>query len=508
MSQLLDIIPGRSVTLGASIADVHALLKGDLTAKGWRVVSEDLASVPTKLFMVPPVSEAIGNAQCREVLLMEFGANFINWRPVTEALLPYPQTVILTPKTGGAASNAVTLGGVTVAQDPATLAAGNTAAQNLRFLYEALAGSTDPVIQDWEWVYSLPTPQPLFQDDTGPHIYGIRRTAAANQTITPNANVTATIMGNYAAAGLQNPAVANYPDPAVVTTDLVNGFIYFLQINARGLALAVRTNSSYTGPIHACWGDHARALSLVPDSGKFAKFISPIELLVGVDEVAANLGATARTAKHWDRHVRPGNLIAAAAAAHPFSRFTLAEQGFVDNNTYGANGDDLITLQGSSLWSGSEPVGNDFQIHRVSMSGNGIRQNAYVNTDASYKTIVVGGILIEDWYKFCGLATDENLQFVADSVSTSTLAQTLDGVSDVPNLALVSTAGLVHSGMVVIENEAIEYTGISGNTLTGCTRAKYATARAIHFAGASVYQGLWFIKINGGALFCGTSKPV
>lgn len=84
----------------------------------------------------------------------------------------------------------------------------------------------------------------------------------------------------------------------------------------------------------------------------------------------------------------------------------------------------------------------------------------------------------------------------------------MDGSSDYPSILLQSTSGLAPSGFVIIEGEAIEYTGISGNDLTGCSRGKYATGRMKHFTGTPVYQGLWFIKINGGALFAGTTKPV
>ena len=512
MSKFLGVIPGRKIELGASILDVHNQLKSDFLGVGYRVVSENTAVTPMRLFVAPPASEPIGDDQSREILLMETGANFVQFRAVSEALQAYPQSVVFTPKTGGAASNAVTLAGVTVQQDPTTLAAGNTAAQNMRYLYEALAASTDPVIQDWDWSYTYPAAQNA--NDTNPHIYGIRKTCAANQTITPNANVTAVILGNYAPAGIQDANVSVYPVAFSATTDLVNGFIYFLQLNSRGIAFATRTNVGYYGPIHACWGDHAKAIAITPDGGKFSKFISPIELVVGSDTDAASMSATGRTSKVWAKAIAFAAQIPAgeASSGHPFSRFVPSEVGFIDCNNGGNSSynDRSVTIQSSAIWtSANDQIADDFQIHRMTMSGHYVRQSAtiYNNGSAIAATTVVGALQLNDWYKFVGTATDENLQFVADTVTSTTLAQVMDGTSDYPTIALGSTASLAAAGMVMIEMEAIEYTGITGNTITGCTRAKYATQRVTHFIGTPVNQGLWFIKINGGAIFAGTSKP-
>lgn len=119
----------------------------------------------------------------------------------------------------------------------------------------------------------------------------------------------------------------------------------------------------------------------------------------------------------------------------------------------------------------------------------------------------IPAISIEDWYKFHGTAVDENLQFCADSAPATTLKTDLERLATYTAIELESAAGLPPKGLVIIEGEAIEYTGLSGNTLTGCTRAKYATKQEKHFKGCPVFLGLWFIKINGGAIFAGHQKP-
>lgn len=56
-------------------------------------------------------------------------------------------------------------------------------------------------------------------------------------------------------------------------------------------------------------------------------------------------------------------------------------------------------------------------------------------------------------------------------------------------IALVGIVGLPTSGKVQIENETISYTGLSGNSLTGCTRGADGTTAAAHNAsGITVYN--------------------
>jgi hypothetical protein len=74
-------------------------------------------------------------------------------------------------------------------------------------------------------------------------------------------------------------------------------------------------------------------------------------------------------------------------------------------------------------------------------------------------------------------------------------------------MALTATAGLAAAGFVIVEAEVIQYTGISGNNLTGVTRAKYGTAMQTHWTGDTVAQALWYTIINGGALLFGAVKP-
>ena len=73
-----------------------------------------------------------------------------------------------------------------------------------------------------------------------------------------------------------------------------------------------------------------------------------------------------------------------------------------------------------------------------------------------------------------------------DEIVTTTLAEALDASET--EIDLTSSTGFDSTGKIFIENEEITYTGISTNTLTGCTRGANGTTAATHDNGTSVAQ--------------------
>ena len=73
-----------------------------------------------------------------------------------------------------------------------------------------------------------------------------------------------------------------------------------------------------------------------------------------------------------------------------------------------------------------------------------------------------------------------------DEIVTTTLAEALDASET--EIDLTSSTGFDSTGTIFIENEEITYTGISTNTLTGCTRGANGTTAATHANGTSVAQ--------------------
>jgi hypothetical protein len=70
--------------------------------------------------------------------------------------------------------------------------------------------------------------------------------------------------------------------------------------------------------------------------------------------------------------------------------------------------------------------------------------------------------------------------------ATSTTAEALDDIET--EIDIVSSIGFKQDGVVKIDDEIITYTGISTNTLTGCTRGTNGTSAAAHSSAAVVTQ--------------------
>ena len=73
-----------------------------------------------------------------------------------------------------------------------------------------------------------------------------------------------------------------------------------------------------------------------------------------------------------------------------------------------------------------------------------------------------------------------------DEINSTTAAEAID--SSETEIDLTSATGFDSAGTVYINNEQITYTGISTNTLTGCTRGANSTTAASHDNGVTVTQ--------------------
>jgi hypothetical protein len=86
-----------------------------------------------------------------------------------------------------------------------------------------------------------------------------------------------------------------------------------------------------------------------------------------------------------------------------------------------------------------------------------------------------------------------------DFVNITPLNTTLNGAinSSVTSIVLTSATGFPATGSIFIDSECITYTGISTNTLTGCTRGTNGTTAASHLTLAAVYATPNEVKILG-----------
>lgn len=480
---------------------------------------------------IPPVTEQIGDVTARGILRFEFSNTEMRLRPIFQSKVDFTQTYLLADNADSSlghnagthagmnpakitVTDLITKESVTVQQDPATLSSTNTARQNFRYLYSALKASTEPLIQKLDFQLNVGATQNAEVPEDN-----IIVTCKSTETlITMPGQASSTVgvypMGFKSYSGDVN--LQKIPPRAALPIDLVSGFIYYLQVNARGIALATKTNTAVSSPVHACYANHDKATAVKPLSA--GKYCSAIELVVGFDEDANNIDSWCVPSHTWvisDRSLgyrfeNWGNYYSDSHLEHNLSRTCIRYDIFdaVNGHFYGYDGsqngyETRFQLLGSNIWTDNSLIGNDFQIHRLSNP----RVWSSDWTNIHFATKLVPQLEIDDWFKFRGTAVNEALVLVADTQTLNTLTTDFKAADNITTLPLGRTDGFNQTGFVAIGDEIFQYTGISGNTLTGVSRARYGTVASDHYNGDTVYQCLWFTVMGGGALLCGYNKP-
>ena len=461
----------------------------------------------TFLDMIPPTTEFIGNSVARDVLRIIVNSNSINMLSVAELFTPLPQMYLFDTPIGGA----VTLS-VHIANTVSYVGtAGNTAEQNARGLYEALKNTSDSDFALWNWTWLTS----LQGTAGGGYIQATQITPATNVAMT-STNITSHLRGSYSNAPMvQGSQLA--PQNGV-TIDLINGFVFYLQVCSRGIALAIKTNSSYVTPVHACYGDNPSALAQIPTADIPGIPCTPIDLFVGTDQATDQTGAMGYTSHWWG-----------VVNAWSGSTGNWGMQG-VDNSTYNSSsiwshhqvpgqiqdfgsssyatsGIETVnmSMDGEGLFNGGDS-GLIYSVHR--MSCNPTIQYPAVSYPyyPAYGRLTGPAYANLDWYKFVGSLSDEQLIFSPSTDYTTTI--TLQGLPTDTTINVTDAIGFPTTGFIFIDGEIIQYTGITPTAFTGCTRGMYLTTGQGLFPGTTVFIGGWFVKIQNGLLFAGYQLPV
>lgn len=475
-------------------------LEDSSTPKNW-ITNQQFAD------FIPPVTETIGNSVARDILRINFNATTMNFQPLQELLTAMPMVFSFDTAVGGAVTLNV-INGTTVSF---TGVGGNTSQQNARGLYNALAASVDANFTAWNWIW----PTPLVGTLGAGQIIAVQKTPGS-QVVMNTTNITTRLRGNYAQA--VGPQGCGFAPLASLTTDLTNGFIYYLQVCARGIAMATKTNVGYYGPVHACYGDNASTLSQLPTSDLAAYGVpcTPIELIVGTDDVAANSDGMGKVAHYWGVPAPFG----AAGSTHDletnnssfstWSKMDIAGMlGDVDNNGANAGVNYTVAMSGEGLFTNlAVPPGANYPIHRLSAAtGTG------ANNITQFNSVAVGQMTWPsyanmDWYKYTGTGpASEQLMLAPCNDFTTTITSAVATGDTTINVA--STTGFPVAGWLVMDGEIIQYTGGGGGgtSFTGCTRAKYATTALAFPIGTTAFIGGWYCIFNTGLLFGGYQIP-
>ena len=466
------------------------------------------------LYVMPPATETIGDAYSRELVYIKIDTASITFMPVKQRLVNVPTIVGCYEKTAGAVACSLTIDGVTVTG--ATGTAGSTAKDNLRALYTAIRASADSNFADHDWYYQKPSPQNA--NDTNDWIYGIRKSDVPQSSYSVNANTNMVLVMQRTAQKIQTQMTTQMTN-TTLTTDLVSGFIFYWQINSRSFHVGTRTNSNFFGLVHCSYADHTKAISAMPERLD-PRLLSPLELVVGYDGASTTLDSVGYTSGWWKF---PSSTNTAWDSERNRSGATNGDNCFgggrirnvfCDGHTNSSpssiwvgvpNPNCKVAMLGSGVFSGSDGAGDDYQIHRANIAGITNYNASYDSSPNQASSLFVPSLDVQDWFKFRGTATNESLAIIADQAASTTLSAPCNATDTTLNV--ISTAALQPTGIVVLEQEYIQYTGKTGTTITGCTRGKHGTTAVPHYLGDKVYQGAWLVIFNGGALFAGYVKP-
>lgn len=464
--------------------------------------------------VIPPATEAIGTSVSRQVLRWEFTTTTVRYRPLSELLTALPQMISFHAATAGAVTCSITLGGATVSY---TGTASNTSYQNARGLYEALRASANANFTAWNWVWNSATNS----WSGGGQIFGFQVTPAMSLLPT-SSNIT-----TWALAVARSSSVYGVPLVQSVllcagvthTIDLSNGFIYFLQVNTRGLAIAMKTSAGYSNVCHMCYGDHTSSVSQIPVAD-FATYGLPctiIELIVGTDEVVGNTGGSGGVSHLWGVPNSFGNIPAwggidssTGEGYAPFAHnFVAAQLQDISLSAYiGALNTVTMSANGEGVFHGAD-AGSGYSIHRLSLAPGSTDGSGLLNPQAG------GGITVRswgptfynlDWYKFNGTAPSQEQLVIGPSWDYTTTVTVSGTVTDA-TITVASTTGFPATGWIILEGEIISYTGLTGTTFTGCVRGKYNSTAVSPLVGATVYIGGWWVFVTPGLLFAGYQTP-
>ncbi|MCI4437168.1 MAG: hypothetical protein JHC33_10225 [Ignisphaera sp.] len=471
---------------------------------------------------IPPASDTgnanpIGNSYARDILRWSFTTSAISFRPLQELLTPLPEICIWTGATAGAVTVSTTINGSTVSY---VGSANNSAIKNSRGLFEACKASNDANFTAWAWIWN----NTLLTSTGGPGNFTAIQNTPAMNIMPTSSNITVQMRGTsvYSVPLVQG---ALMPLTVSITTDCTNGWIYYMQLNARGIAISSKTNNSYYTPVHACWGNNADAIAQIPTADLAAYGIpcTPIELFVGTDNANTSVDALAWPTHVWGVAQTPGNAsrpgivdVYNDTASNSTTLFTHHlfgghMQDYSMHNTaynWATWGPAQIQLAADGYFQGGDS-GLLWSIHKLGCRAQDGWDfvNAYGGNYGGNYVRWTGPYLPGlDWYKFSGSAP-ANEQLVVSASNDYTAIISTTGLTTDITISVNSTTGFPSSGWLVLEGEIIQYTGITSNSFTGCTRGKYNTTPINPLSGTTINIGAWYVFMVYGLIFGGYQVP-
>jgi hypothetical protein len=274
----------------------------------------------------------------------------------------------------------------------------------------------------------------------------------------------------------------------VPTTTLVSG--------GTSTAVPVTNSGAYWGVAKALWnwinltGYNLLSVGtnlkyyIQNSSGGAYNDVTPIRATTAAGEVtfAATSGSATLIVTDAGNGVQVGDFVCFSGAVSLGGNITAAVlnqeyqvQTVTSNNTYTITA--TATANGSDSGNGGSAVVGNYQLTTGNTTftfGTGWGAGGYGGSTGPSASTALSGTLAA----------------IAFTSSTAALTTTSTTVS------VVSTSGFTATGSILIETEVISYTGVTATTFTGCTRAASGTSAAAHVTALGVSQYTTGVTIN------------
>lgn len=474
------------------------------------------------LDLLPPDGEDVGDENGYDFGQLVLTSDRIFFTPRVRYTAGFKQAFLLSGGVTGSTlvqMPSVTIDGVTVQQAPETVSATNSAYQNTRFLLKALQDHTDPKVQDWTF------------EMNGSFIIMTKKTfgsvpVSTNPGTGGSGSWTLTTLAREAFPMTDGDAWApnthsNTNQSWSIPVDYTNGFVILIQLNARTIGVATKTNSAESGPIFLSWADHAQAMADMPSDHRYC---TPMELFMVAGRQSANnqstqyyvmtsklrskggdnTGALPPIYAEWVCPYHPG------CGARMANYLCLDIDGMVSKNQnfvydtadyYGGN---VVVFDGMFAPANWSNVANHKAIHSPGLRGG----HCVLTTGENIVAYIMPFSLPDVKRLIWGVAiVNENAILGTDGSVHAALVNPIAATDNVVQVLLTDASAFPASGAFTMDGETFKYTGKVLNTLTGVTRAQYATREVDHEAGVIASPLQWFVKFNDFALMAGYTRP-
>lgn len=501
------------VDLGRSITSAREEFRTHFENNSWQIVEDD--AINEYLYVVPPVTEAIGNTNGRQILRIDFTSTQIGFQGFLETQKSNnKQYSFYISFSSSSRTYSANINGYSYSSG--SVSGGTNDSRVLAIYDELVAAKALPENSETLGVLDFE----LMQLEENYHYIIITSNNNEDFTIGSTSSTTAKEISRHLVSGTLIPETRTRR--RFVNCDYASGFIYYLSIHERTLVLATKTTVNFYGPIFCSWAENDVISLQTPED------LHLMELYVGqIPE--SSYGEVDISTTHENGYM-------VYASSNPEGSRGYYYQYDNTGTSTSESGVDVITLRTpyqnvpikmydmfiSARSDYIEDKGSCMTGYNVSTTYAGIFVNKF---DLGHTKVVGQGVStgysgygneyaihgtfpnfdLKDVYVFNKTATDESLHLVRlPSISSDLNSSITDSDTSIP---LTDASEFPEAGTILINDEVITYSGKSTNTLTGAERGRYGTTPSSHNLGDVSMAANWFVKINYGALLAGFTRP-